>query len=103
MAQMTGSTGYDGRSSGSKLRSLRTNRCLASALARRCWRERSAQECSVTTKSVARLAITRSSLRSLATGCARPRFRDGLQWHSDGFDLPQGAELLAVGGANFRN
>jgi GMP synthase (glutamine-hydrolysing) len=23
------------------------------------------------------------------------------QWHSDGFDLPDGAELLAVGGANF--
>jgi GMP synthase (glutamine-hydrolysing) len=25
------------------------------------------------------------------------------QWHSDGFDLPDGAELLAAGGANFPN
>jgi GMP synthase (glutamine-hydrolysing) len=25
------------------------------------------------------------------------------QWHSDGFDLPEGAELLAVGGPNFPN
>ena len=25
------------------------------------------------------------------------------QWHSDGFDLPHGAELLAVGGADFPN
>jgi GMP synthase (glutamine-hydrolysing) len=25
------------------------------------------------------------------------------QWHSDGFDLPEGAELLATGGTNFPN
>lgn len=35
--------------------------------------------------------------------CPAPFPRTVYQWHSDGFDLPQGAELLAVGGANFPN
>jgi GMP synthase (glutamine-hydrolysing) len=35
--------------------------------------------------------------------CPVPFPRNVYQWHSDGFDLPQGAELLAVGGANFPN
>ncbi len=34
---------------------------------------------------------------------AAPFPRTVYQWHSDGFDLPQGAELLAVGGSNFPN
>jgi GMP synthase (glutamine-hydrolysing) len=29
--------------------------------------------------------------------------RSVYQWHSDGFDLPDGAELLATGGADFPN
>ena len=29
--------------------------------------------------------------------------RSVYQWHSDGFDLPEGAELLAAGGADFPN
>jgi GMP synthase (glutamine-hydrolysing) len=29
--------------------------------------------------------------------------RSVYQWHSDGFDLPEGAELLATGGADFPN
>jgi GMP synthase (glutamine-hydrolysing) len=29
--------------------------------------------------------------------------RSVYQWHSDGFDLPEGAELLAAGGAHFPN
>ena len=33
--------------------------------------------------------------------CPAPFPRNVYQWHSDGFDLPQGAKLLAVGGANF--
>jgi GMP synthase (glutamine-hydrolysing) len=33
--------------------------------------------------------------------CAAPFPRTVYQWHSDGFDLPEGAELLATGGANF--
>jgi GMP synthase (glutamine-hydrolysing) len=33
--------------------------------------------------------------------CLAPFPRTVYQWHSDGFDLPEGAELLAVGGANF--
>ena len=35
--------------------------------------------------------------------CPAPFPRAVYHWHSDGFDLPQGAELLAVGGANFPN
>lgn len=35
--------------------------------------------------------------------CPAPFPRAVYQWHSDGFDLPQGAELLAVGGASFPN
>ena len=35
--------------------------------------------------------------------CAAPFPRTVYEWHSDGFDLPEGAELLAVGGANFPN
>jgi GMP synthase (glutamine-hydrolysing) len=35
--------------------------------------------------------------------CAARFPRSVYQWHSDGFDLPGGAELLAVGGANFPN
>jgi GMP synthase (glutamine-hydrolysing) len=35
--------------------------------------------------------------------CPAPFPRTVYQWHSDGFDLPQGAKLLAVGGANFSN
>jgi GMP synthase (glutamine-hydrolysing) len=35
--------------------------------------------------------------------CPVPFPRSVYQWHSDGFDLPHGAELLAVGGANFPN
>ena len=33
--------------------------------------------------------------------CAEPFPRSVYQWHSDGFDLPEGAELLATGGAGF--
>ena len=35
--------------------------------------------------------------------CPAPFPRTVYQWHSDGFDLPQGTELLALGGANFPN
>jgi GMP synthase (glutamine-hydrolysing) len=35
--------------------------------------------------------------------CAAPFPRTVYQWHSDGFDLPEGAELLAAGGTNFPN
>ena len=35
--------------------------------------------------------------------CLAPFPRTVYQWHSDGFDLPARAELLAVGGANFPN
>jgi GMP synthase (glutamine-hydrolysing) len=35
--------------------------------------------------------------------CPTPFPRTVYQWHSDGFDLPQGANLLAAGGANFPN
>ena len=35
--------------------------------------------------------------------CPAPFPRTVYQWQSYGFDLPQGAELLAVGGANFPN
>ncbi|MBV9909170.1 MAG: glutamine amidotransferase [Hyphomicrobiales bacterium] len=35
--------------------------------------------------------------------CLAPFPRTVYQWHSDGFDLPEGAELLAVGGTNFPN
>ena len=35
--------------------------------------------------------------------CAEPFPRCAYQWHSDGFDLPKGAELLATGGADFPN
>jgi GMP synthase (glutamine-hydrolysing) len=35
--------------------------------------------------------------------CPAPFPRCVYQWHSDGFDLPEGAELLATGGANFPN
>ena len=35
--------------------------------------------------------------------CGEPFPRCVYQWHSDGFDLPEGAELLATGGAEFPN
>ena len=35
--------------------------------------------------------------------CAAKFPRCVYQWHSDGFDLPDGAELLAAGGVNFPN
>jgi GMP synthase (glutamine-hydrolysing) len=35
--------------------------------------------------------------------CEAPFPRSVYQWHSDGFDLPAGAELLAVGGQDFPN
>jgi GMP synthase (glutamine-hydrolysing) len=35
--------------------------------------------------------------------CSTPFPRTVYQWHSDGFDLAHGGELLAVGGANFPN
>jgi GMP synthase (glutamine-hydrolysing) len=35
--------------------------------------------------------------------CSVPFPRTVYQWHSDGFEMPQGAEILAVGGANFPN
>ncbi|WP_113893082.1 glutamine amidotransferase [Roseiarcus fermentans] len=35
--------------------------------------------------------------------CAEPFPRSVYQWHSDGFDLPAGAELLATGGEDFPN
>jgi GMP synthase (glutamine-hydrolysing) len=35
--------------------------------------------------------------------CAVPFPRTVYQWHSDGFDLPRGADLLAIGGENFPN
>jgi GMP synthase (glutamine-hydrolysing) len=35
--------------------------------------------------------------------CSAQFPRTVYQWHSDGFDLPEDAELLAVGGANFPN
>ncbi len=35
--------------------------------------------------------------------CAEPFPRCVYQWHSDGFDLPAGAELLATGGQDFPN
>jgi len=35
--------------------------------------------------------------------CEAPFPRSVYQWHSDGFDLPAGAELLAEGGADFPN
>ena len=35
--------------------------------------------------------------------CAEPFPRSVYQWHSDGFDLPAGAELLATGGQDFPN
>ena len=35
--------------------------------------------------------------------CARALPRCVYQWHSDGFDLPAGAELLATGGQDFPN
>jgi GMP synthase (glutamine-hydrolysing) len=35
--------------------------------------------------------------------CAAPFPRCVYQWHSDGFDLPEGAELLAAGGQDFPN
>ena len=41
-----------------------------------------------------------------ATGealCGAPFPRCVYQWHSDGFDVPQGAELLATGGTDFPN
>ena len=34
--------------------------------------------------------------------CPAPFPRTVYQWHSDGFNLPQRAKLLAVGGANFQ-
>jgi hypothetical protein len=96
---MTRSTGYDGRSSGAKLRSLRTNRCLASALARRCWPERSAQGFSVTTTSSARSA--NYPIEPTLIGdrlCPAPFRATVYQWYSDGFDLPQApSSSLLVG------
>jgi GMP synthase (glutamine-hydrolysing) len=35
--------------------------------------------------------------------CAEPFPRCAYQWHADGFDLPDGAELIATGGADFPN
>ena len=35
--------------------------------------------------------------------CPVPFPRTVYEWHSDGFDLPEGAELLAVGGEHFPN
>ena len=35
--------------------------------------------------------------------CAEPFPRSAYQWHTDGFDLPEGAELLATGGEDFPN
>jgi GMP synthase (glutamine-hydrolysing) len=35
--------------------------------------------------------------------CPAPFPRSVYQWHSDGFDLPEGAELLATGGGDFPN
>jgi GMP synthase (glutamine-hydrolysing) len=35
--------------------------------------------------------------------CAEPFPRSVYQWHTDGFDLPQGAELLATGAKDFPN
>ncbi len=35
--------------------------------------------------------------------CAEPFPRSAYQWHTDGFDLPEGAELLAIGGEDFPN
>jgi GMP synthase (glutamine-hydrolysing) len=35
--------------------------------------------------------------------CPVPFPRSVYEWHSDGFDLPEGAELLAVGGEHFPN
>lgn len=35
--------------------------------------------------------------------CEAPFPRSVYQWHSDGFDLPAGADLLATGGADFPN
>jgi GMP synthase (glutamine-hydrolysing) len=35
--------------------------------------------------------------------CTVPFPRTVYQWHSDGFDLPRGADLLAIGGENFPN
>jgi GMP synthase (glutamine-hydrolysing) len=35
--------------------------------------------------------------------CSEPFPRCVYQWHSDGFDVPAGAELLATGGADFPN
>ncbi len=35
--------------------------------------------------------------------CEKPFPRCAYQWHADGFDLPEGAELLATGGADFPN
>jgi GMP synthase (glutamine-hydrolysing) len=35
--------------------------------------------------------------------CSAQFPRTVYQWHSDGFDLPEGAELLALGGASFPN
>jgi GMP synthase (glutamine-hydrolysing) len=35
--------------------------------------------------------------------CAEPFPRCAYQWHADGFDLPEGAELIATGGADFPN
>jgi hypothetical protein len=86
-------------SSGSKLRSPRTNRCSLSASVRQCWRERSAQWCSGTTTSVSRLAITQSTPTLVGDRLCPALFpRAVYQGHSDGFDLPRDAELLAVGG-----
>ena len=103
-APTTRSTGSDRRSTGSKRRSPRGNRRSGSASARKCWRARSARGCSATKTSAAKSAITRSSRRPRAIGCATAKFpRCVYQWHSDGFDLPEGAELLAAGGATFPN
>ena len=77
-------------------------------LARKCWPARSALGSSVTTTSAARdcrrLLPDRASTPSGDRLCSAQFPRTALPMAlQDGFDLPEGTELLAVGGANFPN
>ena len=78
-------------------RSPRTNRCWASALARKCWPARSARGYSVTTTSAARSATTRSSPHLRANGCARPsshaRSTNGIRRDSIFPKVPSSSQL----------
>ena len=97
-------TGSSARSTGSRSRSPSRSLSLASASGRRFWRARSAPGSSPTRTSAAKSDTFPISPTAAADRlCEKPFPRCAYQWHADGFDLPEGAELLAIGGADFPN